>query len=701
MYKHTLDTSIEYLKGVGPDRSALLKTELNIHTFRDLLYHFPFRYIDRTKIIKIKDLRADQGFVQIKGKIDFIETNGEKFNSRLTVHFSDDSGRIILAWFKGVKWMKSILKEKTSYLVFGRISDYKGKPYLAHPEMEEITSFNEINKALQPVYSTTEKLTYKNLPSKGIYKLVQTLLGSIENNIEETLSKDLLHHWKLMDKAHAIHQIHNPTNYEDLKKAQFRLKFEELLFLQLQLLQTKQSREKKTIGFSFSKVGDYLNTFYKEFLPFELTGAQKRVIKEIRKDLGSGIQMNRLLQGDVGSGKTMVALMAMLIALDNGFQAVIMAPTEILAQQHYATFKEYFSKLGVEVALLTGSTKAVDRKKNLPMLASGELKIAIGTHALIEDKVVFNNLGLVVIDEQHKFGVAQRAKLWEKNKAGAPHILVMTATPIPRTLALTFYGDLDTSVIDELPPGRKPIKTIHQFEKNRLKVWGFLKEEIGKGRQVYIVFPLIKESETLDYQNLMSGYEALLRYFPLPTYKIGVIHGQMKPADKDLEMQKFAKGQTHILISTTVIEVGVNVPNACIMVIESAEKFGLSQLHQLRGRVGRGADQSFCFLMTSYKLSADAKVRLDTMVKTNDGFEIAETDLKLRGPGDIMGTQQSGVVDLKIANLAQDGQIVAMTRDAAKSILQADPALIQPDHQVLKQELLRIILAHKNWMKIS
>ncbi len=703
MYKHSLDTPIEYLKGVGPERAEMLKKELQIFLFGDLLEYYPYRYIDKTKLHKISEIKelTEGTYVQLRGHISSIQVSGEKFKQRLTASFTDGSGVIDLIWFKGIKWIKPQLSETKQVLIFGRLSFFKNKPYIAHPEMEETSAEKTSKEILQPVYSSTDKLAQKGLNSKGISKLIHQLWDTIAEDIQEILPPYILHELKLLPKKQAQFSIHFPTSFQEMQKASFRLKFEELLFIQLQLLQSKKLREIKTKGYVFSEVGTYVNTLYKELLPYDLTQAQKRVIKEIRKDVGNGIQMNRLLQGDVGSGKTIVALFSMLIALDNGYQAALMAPTEILAQQHFETFSSFFKALHIPYAILTGSTKASERKKILLALQQGEISIIIGTHALLEDSVVFKKLGFVVIDEQHKFGVAQRAKLWKKSDSIPPHILVMTATPIPRTLALTYYGDLDVSVIDELPPGRKPVKTVHQFEKNRLKVWGFLKQEIQKGRQVYVVFPLIEESETLDYQNLMQGYEALLAAFPLPEYKIGVLHGKMKPEDKEAEMQKFSEGKTHILISTTVIEVGVNVPNANIMVIESAEKFGLSQLHQLRGRVGRGAEQSYCFLMTSYKLSAEAKIRLQTMVKTNDGFEIAEADLNLRGPGDIMGTMQSGIMDLKIAHLGKDADLVTLARSKAKQILEKDPLLESPEHQKLKKAYVLKTKEKLQWIQIS
>lgn len=690
---------IVYLKGVGPKRADLLKKELGIFTFRDLLFHFPFRYIDRSKFHTTRSIMEGVEEVQLKGKISQIEEVGPPRKKRLVAKFTDQFGTIDLIWFKGVKWVKNGLHEGKEYLVYGKVTRYGSKYNIAHPEIAPFVH-EEVQAYLQPVYSTTEKLTNSGLHSKGIEKLQRNLLNQLNQEIKEVFPHDFLEKHHLMDKWDALHYIHFPKTEKQMDKARFRLKFEELFFLQLQLIKQKQITQKKTKGFVFDNVGDYFNEFYKNHLPFELTNAQKRVIKEIRKDIGTGLHMNRLLQGDVGSGKTLVALLGMLIALGNGFQATMIAPTEILATQHYNGIKELLEDMPVKVGLLTGSTKASDRKVLHEQLQNGELHILIGTHAILEDVVKFKNLGFVVIDEQHRFGVAQRAKMWKKNSQ-PPHVLVMTATPIPRTLAMTFYGDLDVSVIDEMPPGRKPVTTKHSFEKNRLPVFQFVEEEIKKGRQVYIVYPLIEESEKLDYNNLMEGYEAVSRRFPLPEYKVSIVHGKMKPADKDYEMNRFAAGETQIMVATTVIEVGVNVPNASVMIIESAEKFGLSQLHQLRGRVGRGAEQSYCILMTSYKLSEDAKKRIEAMVRTTDGFELSEIDLKMRGPGDIMGTQQSGILDLKIADLARDGQILTLARDAAYVVLEEDEDLQLKKYYDIRTTLLQLMRSRPNWSRIS
>ncbi len=702
MYLHGLDTPIEYLKGVGPERAKSLKKELNIHIYEDLINHYPFRYIDRTEMHSVSQLTADSGVVQLIGKISNVDTVGEKRAKRLTAVFSDGTGVLNLVWFQGIKWVKPQITNSEKFLVYGKINAFKGRLTITHPEIEAVSAENASGLAkasLQPVYSTTDLLTRKGLHSKGIARLAKALMPIVDQSLKETLPATISEILKLGPRKVAIKNIHFPSDKIAYQKAQYYLKFEELFFIQIRLLKLKKNRQLKHKGFVFVEVGNYFKAYYNEILSFELTNAQKRVVKEIRKDLGSGKQMNRLLQGDVGSGKTVVSLLIMLIAIDNNFQAVLMAPTEILAQQHFKSLASDLEKVGVGCAILTGSTKQAERKIIHEELLSGKIKVIIGTHALIEDTVQFKNLGLIVIDEQHKFGVAQRAKLWAKNKNGIPHVLVMTATPIPRTLAMTLYGDLDTSIIDELPPGRKPVKTIHQYEKHRAKVFGFLKEQVDKGRQAYVVYPLIEESETLDYNYLMDGYESISRMFPLPEYKIGILHGRMKPEDKEIEMQKFARGETHIMVSTTVIEVGVNVPNSTIMVIENAEKFGLSQLHQLRGRVGRGAEQSFCILLSSYKLSLNAKVRLETMCRTNNGFEVAESDLKLRGPGDMMGTQQSGITDLKISNLVTDGKILGLAREMAQKILEEDPSLEK--HPLLLNELQRKKKRFKNWSRIS
>ena len=679
-----LQPPIDYLKGVGPNRADLLKSELGIHTYQDLINLFPNRYIDRTQYYKINKLQRNNADVQIIGEITGLKEVPQKRGKRLVATFRDETGIIELVWFRGHKWIRESLKMNSKYVAFGKCNWFNGTFSMPHPELE-IQSEHEKNlrSAMQPIYPSTEKLSNKGISNRVIGKIMQNLFLEVNSKFVETLPEYLISGLKLITKSEALFNVHFPTNQELLSKAEFRLKFEELFYIQLQLILKNLIHKSKIKGFSFSKVGNYFNTFFSDHLPFELTNAQKRVIKEIRQDLGSNAQMNRLLQGDVGSGKTIVALMSMFIALDNGFQACLMAPTEILSVQHYNGLKEECNKLNIRIKLLTGSTKTSDRRKIHESLENGELQILIGTHALLEDKVKFKNLGLAIIDEQHRFGVAQRSKLWQKNTS-PPHILVMTATPIPRTLAMSIYGDLDISIIDELPPGRKAIKTVHRYDKNRLNVFKFIRDEIAKGRQIYIVYPLIQESEKLDYKDLMDGHESILRDFPMPDYQVSIVHGKMKPADKEFEMQRFIKGKTQIMVATTVIEVGVNVPNASVMVIESAERFGLSQLHQLRGRVGRGAEQSYCILMSSHKLSNDSKTRLETMTRSNDGFEIAEVDLKLRGPGDIMGTQQSGVLNLKIANIVKDKDILQLARHHAQQILKKDPTLSsQNNHAIL------------------
>ncbi|MDP3556468.1 MAG: ATP-dependent DNA helicase RecG [Bacteroidota bacterium] len=697
-----LDTPIEYLKGIGPQRAEVLKKELNIFTYRDFLTNYPFRYVDRTVFTTIKDIHDESQYVQIKGVVDSLEVVGLKQAKRLVVSFRDNTGIIELVFFKGYNWMAQKLKVGQEYVVFGKPSAFKGKYNLAHPDIDLVNNdFLSQQSAFQAVYNSTEKLKIKGLDSEGIRRMMRVLINQLQpQHLEETLSEEVKQDYKLIDRYNAFVQIHCPENAEQLKQAELRLKFDELFYIQLRLLKLNKVRAVTVRGFVFNKVGPLFNDFFNNYLPFELTNAQKRVLKEVRFDVGSGRQMNRLLQGDVGSGKTMVALMSMLLAIDNGFQTCIMAPTEILAQQHAVTFKEALNPLGVEVAILTGSTKAKERKIIHTKLLNGEIKILIGTHALIEDIVKFNNLGLVVIDEQHRFGVAQRAKLRAKNVL-PPHMLIMTATPIPRTLAMTLYGDLDTSLIDELPPGRKPIKTLHFMENHRLRVYGFMREQIELGRQVYVVFPLIKESEKLDYQNLQQGYDNIIKEFAPPNYQISIVHGKLSNEQKDFEMQRFIKGETQIMVATTVIEVGVNIPNASVMVIESAERFGLSQLHQLRGRVGRGAEQSYCLLLTGYKLGADSRLRMETMVRTNDGFEISEVDLKLRGPGDIEGTQQSGVMDLKLANLAQDGQILQLARQAAQTILDEDVNFESEKNKIYDKQLLLQQKNRPNWSKIG
>jgi ATP-dependent DNA helicase RecG len=694
-----LDTPIEYLKGVGPQRGEVLKKELGIYFFQDLLYYFPFRYVDRSHFDSVKEIPFKEGAVNLRGKISLIKESGKGRAKRLNCRFSDDTGFIDLVWFKGVNWVKPILNTEKTFVVYGRPKKYGAKWSIAHPEVEPSETINQGRK-IQPVYHSGEKLTARGLNSKGIEKLVLNLLEQVNNKLIENLDEEILQRNNLLRINRAMKQIHLPDNLEQSEKARFRFKFEELFYLQLEMNYRNTTIKKKHKGFVFEKVGENFTTFYQDKLPFELTNAQKRVVKEIRKDLGSGSQMNRLLQGDVGCGKTLVGLLIMLLSIDNGCQATMVAPTEILAVQHFHTISEFLDQLNVKVELLTGSTKVAKRREIHQGLEDGSIHILIGTHAVFEDKVKFQNLGLAIIDEQHRFGVAQRSKLWKKNKI-LPHVLVMTATPIPRTLAMTFYGDLDVSVIDELPPGRKPIQTYHYFEKSRLKVFGFIEKEIAKGRQVYIVYPLIEESEKLDYQNLEEGYETIDRRFPKPKYQVSIVHGRMKNTEKDYEMNRFVEGGTNIMVATTVIEVGVNVPNASVMIIESAEKFGLSQLHQLRGRVGRGAEESFCVLMTGNKISKDAEVRLETMCRTNDGFEIAEVDLKLRGPGDIMGTKQSGLLNLKIADLVKDNQIIAMARIEAQNILSEDSGLKLEKHKVIRKELAKILKSKPNWSLIS
>ena len=694
-------TPIEYLKGVGPQKADVLKKELQVFTIGDLLQVFPFRYIDRTKFHKIRELHPDMIGAQVLGRLMSLKEVGEKRGKRLIAAFKDDTGIMELVWFQSLSFIKKSLTVGSAYIIYGKPSEFNGMLSITHPEMERYQQQEKRigNMTMQPVYSSTEKLKKFNLDSKGIQKLQQVALETVLRGMQETLPPHLLERQKLMGYQQAMLNIHFPQNEQLMHAAIRRLKFEELFFIQLRLLRNKQLNTQKYKGHRFTEVGEKFNAFFTERLPFPLTNAQKRVIKEIRTDCNTGAQMNRLVQGDVGSGKTVVALMSMLLAIDNGFQACMMAPTEILATQHYLGLKELLGEDICTIKLLTGSTPAKARRIIHQELEEGTLDILIGTHALIEDKVKFKNIGFVVIDEQHRFGVEQRAKLWRKNVI-PPHMLVMTATPIPRTLAMTMYGDLDISVIDELPAGRKPIKTVHFFENQRLRVFGFMREEIAKGRQVYIVYPLIKESEKMDLLYLEAGLESLMREFPLPNYKISIVHGKMPVKDKDFEMQRFVKGETQIMVATTVIEVGVNVPNASVMVIENSERFGLSQLHQLRGRVGRGAEQSFCVLMSSNKLSKEGRTRLETMVRTNDGFEIAEVDLQLRGPGDLSGTQQSGVLEMKIADLAKDQAILAEARNLVIQIFQEDPNLLQEQHQRLAHYLNRSSPAI-SWDKIS
>jgi ATP-dependent DNA helicase RecG len=696
-----LDTPIEYLKGVGPKRAALLKSEIMVFTFNDLLHYFPFRYIDKSKVHRIADITSDLTYVQLKGTISKLKVVGKPRAKRLTAIFSDESGAIELVWFKGFKWLEEKFKPGVEYIVFGKPALFNNKYNIAHPEVDvPDKDVQALSMTLQGHYSCTEKLRSLGLSSRNISKLMTTLLLKARENIPETLSPWIIDKLGLIPREEAFQNIHFPKNNELLRKAQARLKFEELFFIQLRLLKQRLGRIEEVQGHVFKNIGQYVNKFYKKHLSFELTEAQKKVIREIRTDLGSGRQMNRLLQGDVGSGKTLVALMSMLIALDNDFQACMMAPTEILARQHFVTITRMTEPLGVRVELLTGSTKAAKRKDIREDLESGKLQLLIGTHALLEENVKFENLGLVVIDEQHRFGVAQRARLYYKNII-PPHILVMTATPIPRTLAMTLYGDLDFSVIDELPPGRKPVKTVHFFESRRLRLFGFMKEQIKLGRQIYIVYPLIHESEKLDLKDLMDGFESITRAFPLPKYAISMVHGKLKQEVKEFEMQRFIKGETQIMVATTVIEVGVDISNASVMVIENAERFGLSQLHQLRGRVGRGGDQSYCILMSGNKVSEEARIRLKTMVDTTDGFMIAETDLRLRGPGDLAGTQQSGIIDLKIANLLRDEKILKYARDLATDILKDDPGLDLPENKELNQTLKMINKNQPDWGSIG
>ena len=697
-----LDKDIQFLPGVGPKRAEILEKELAIKTYRHLLYYFPYKYEDRSKFYKINEIRQELPYIQVKGKIKGFRQAGEKFRKYLIAHFYDDTGSIELVWFKGLKWIMETYKPGIVYYLYGKPSVFKGAINIVHPELEEeAKAMAGLTTGLQAFYNTTEKMKNNFITSRVIHKFQQRLIKEAKDNIPESLPGYLVKKHKLLPLNQSLINIHFPKNADVLSKARFRLKFEELFYIQLNILKSKINRNQKSRGFVFEKVGDHFNRFYHEKLPFALTGAQKKVIREIRRELLSGKQMNRLLQGDVGSGKTLVALMCMLIALDNQFQACLMAPTEILAKQHHATITRMLEGLDINTRVLTGSTRKKQREIIHDELINGKLQILIGTHALIEDTVRFGNLGLVVIDEQHRFGVAQRAKLWGKN-INPPHVLVMTATPIPRTLAMTVYGDLEVSVIDELPPGRKPIQTIHYYDNKRLPMFGFLRKQIEQGRQVYIVYPLIKESEKMDYKDLEDGYASISTAFPPPGYAVSILHGRMKAAEKETAMKYFVEGKTHIMVATTVIEVGVDVPNASVMVIESAEKFGLSQLHQLRGRVARGADQSYCVLMSSHKLTREARARIDTMVRTNDGFEIAEADLKLRGPGDIEGTQQSGIpFDLKIASLGHDSQILQFSRNVANDILDEDPELDRNEHGILRRELKRISKHKFDWSVIS
>lgn len=690
---------IKYLQGVGPQRAALLSKELNIASLHDLLYYFPYKYVDRSRLYYIHEIDGNMPYIQLKGEILSFETIGEGRNRRLVAHFSDGTGVVDLVWFQGIKYLMGRYKVHEEYIVFGKPTVFNGRINVAHPDIEQAKDLTLSSMGLQPYYNTTEKMKRSGLNSHAMEKLVKNAFALLQFPLPETIAPKIIEKHHLMSLDEAIRQIHFPQNPELLRKAQYRLKFEELFYIQLNILRYAKDRQKKFRGLYFERVGETFNTFYSQNLPFQLTNAQKRVIKEIRKDMGSGRQMNRLLQGDVGSGKTLVALMSMLIALDNGYQACLMAPTEILAAQHYETIVNLLFGMNVRVELLTGAIKGKKREQILKSLLIGETQILIGTHAVLEDTVNFSSLGMVVIDEQHRFGVAQRAKLWNKN-ATPPHVLVMTATPIPRTLAMTLYGDLDVSVIDELPPGRKPIQTIHQFDNRRNSLYAGIRKQISEGRQVYIVYPLIKESEKIDIKNLEDGYAHVCEEFP--DCKVSKVHGQMKPAEKDEEMQRFVNGETQIMVATTVIEVGVNVPNASVIVIENAERFGLSQLHQLRGRVGRGADQSYCILVTNYKLLEETRKRLEIMVQTNDGFEIAEADLRLRGPGDLEGTQQSGVAfDLKIADIARDGQLLQYVREVALDIIEQDPQGTAVENEILWKQLQALRKTHVNWAVIS
>ncbi len=696
-----LQKSIKYLPGIGETRAKLLQKELGISTYEDLLNHFPFRYIDRSKYYKISEIRGVSADIQLIGKITEIAEIGEGRKKRLTATFQDTTGEIELVWFRNYKWILQKLNYEDTFVVYGRPQLFNRKYNIAHPEIETVEERKKKSfLKLQPVYPSTETLVKKGFTHRVWTKIMSGLFQETGLNFKESLPETVRAELNLIDKNTALYNIHFPQSLALLEQARMRLKFEELFYLQLQLLLKNINRKKKIKGHVFDQIGEYFNRFYHDVLPFELTGAQKRVIKEIRKDLKTGVQMNRLLQGDVGSGKTIVAFISMLMALDNGFQASLIAPTEILAQQHYINLKKFAAPLGIKISLLTGSTKQKERRQMFEELATGELQILVGTHAVLEDKVKFKNLGLAIIDEQHRFGVAQRAKMWKKNSI-PPHILVMTATPIPRTLALTHYGDLDVSIIDELPPGRKPVKTIHTYSKDRLKVFHFIKSELEKGRQAYVVYPLIEESDVLDYQNLTDNYEKIKLFFEKTPFKIGMVHGKMKQEEKDAEMAKFKNNKTQLLVATTVIEVGVDVPNASIMLIESAERFGLSQLHQLRGRVGRGADQSYCILMTEYKLSEEARTRMNTMVATNDGFKIAEVDLQLRGPGNILGTQQSGIMKFRLADIIKDAPLLHTARNIAYKLLKDDFNLQKPEHQNIRYFLQKQIKESGFWNLIG
>ncbi|MCR4872414.1 MAG: ATP-dependent DNA helicase RecG [Bacteroidales bacterium] len=698
-----LQTPIEFLKGVGEKRGAVLRKEFNIQTFNDLLYYFPYRHIDKSHVYHVSDIVNDGGFILLRGTIRDVRLVGQNRSQRLTATFSDETGSIELVWFNGIRWVSDVLRSRKEFVIFGKPTLFNGRWNITHPELIDPNQqeSSPISLRFQPMYNTSDVSKRKSLDSKAIAKLTANLLTQVKDVIPETMPREMVEELHLLPLRDALVNIHYPEDNQKLSQATLRLKFDELFFTQLKMLKLKLINTNRFEGFVFKQVGHYFNTFYKECLTFDLTNAQKRVLREIRGDVGSGHQMNRLLQGDVGSGKTIIAVFSMLLAKDNGFQACMMAPTEILATQHYEKISKQLEPLGLQVEFLSGSTKSAQRKRILNDLQNGQVDILIGTHALIEDNVVFNKLGLVVIDEQHRFGVEQRARLWRKSGTVPPHILVMTATPIPRTLAMTLYGDLDVSVIDELPSGRKPIVTTHFYEKDRLKVFGFMQKQIAEGRQVYVVYPLIQESETMDLLDLQAGYEAIERSFPPPTYSIGVVHGRMKAEEKDFIMDHFKKNEIQILLSTTVIEVGIDVPNATVMVIENAERFGLSQLHQLRGRVGRGGNQSYCILMSKYELSNEGRKRLDAMVETNDGFEIANFDLQLRGPGDIQGTRQSGMLDFKIADLTKDEKLVAYTRSYAQQILEKDPDLSLPEHARLAETLQKLMQRDTNWSVIS
>ncbi len=696
--KGFFDTRIEFLKGVGPQKSALLNKELQIFTYGDLLQYYPFRYEDRTRFFSVRELHHQLPNIQVKGVLKSMETIGTRSKKRLVAQLQDETGTVDLVWFKGINWISKKLKKGVTYVAFGKPTLYGGRINMAHPEIDVLTPNHQGPGYLQPVYHTTELLKRRFLDSRAIGKLQKQLLVNAYPKIAESLPETLLNELSLLSRAESLRQIHFPEDHKKLSQAQLRLKFEELFYIQLRLLKLKHTRIEKYQGKVFGETA-LIREFYHSYLPFELTGAQKRVIREIYRDMKSGKQMNRLLQGDVGSGKTIVAFICLLAVVGAGSQAALMAPTEILAEQHFRGLHPFATSMGIEIDILTGSTKKSARDSLHQRLQNGQLKILVGTHALLEDKVQFQSLGLAVIDEQHRFGVAQRAKLWSKNKDFYPHVLVMTATPIPRTLAMTLYGDLEISIIDELPPGRKPVETVHRYDENRLKVFGFIKKQITAGRQIYFVYPLIEESAKMDLKHLEDGYESISRAFP--DVPISIVHGKMKSRDKDYEMQRFVKGETRIMVATTVIEVGVNVPNATVMVIENAERFGLAQLHQLRGRVGRGADQSFCILITDVKISKEGRTRLQTMVRTNNGFEIADVDLKLRGPGDLMGTQQSGVLDLLIADLGKDGKLLQVAREKAASILDQDPDLKLPIHENIRKQVARQKKSSLNWSRIS